>query len=151
MTKIPNAGRTIAGCIAALLLLAIAPAACSANGGIRPSGDTVTSVAGAYGAFCVSDAKGRTFDVCAACFVQEDGYADLYLVKDASDDARLTAESWETESLEIDAVRWFVGERCAGAEVLFKHLPLRAVYEQPGTLQTIGTGGAPARLIWAKP
>lgn len=160
--KVQNSGRAASVCIAVLLAFVIVPSGCLLNGAARASGSTLqkedghsagyceTCVAKAYGAFCVCDANGRTYDVCAACFVRKDGCADLYLLQDAANGIQLAAEGREMKSFVIDTVYWFVSERCANTEVLFKRIPVRAIYEQQGTLQTIGDDSMHARLIWAE-
>jgi len=159
MMKTQNTARTTVVCIAAFFILIMVPISCSVIGTERPAGSILPNghaagnseaCAGAYGAFCICDAKGRTFDVCAACRVREDGCADLYLLQGTAADAWLTAESEKPDSLVIDAVRWFVCEGSANTAAFFERIPVCAVYEQGGTLQTIGADHASARLIWAE-
>lgn len=159
--KNENAGKTTNLYILALLVLIVAPVACSIIGGICPDGPIRSgehgnsangseTYAGAYGAFRICDADGRAFDVCAACRLRKDGSADLYLVQRDAEYDWLTAGGKEPDSLEIADARWFVCDEGGDAGAFLQKIPVRAVYMRTGTLQTVGTGNAPARLIWAE-
>jgi hypothetical protein len=103
----------------------------------------------AYGNFCVYDERGRVFDVHAAFYLDEDGYADLYLLKNSPEHDWLAAEDGKADSLTIRTYRWMVSDERLNPGGWPGMVLVRAVYAQDGTLQTIGKGAISARLIWA--
>ncbi len=156
-----NHEKTAAVCVSALMIVALAACALFENGAGCSSGCTgqighgrapenSDAYAGTYGAFCVCDAKGRSFDLYATCVFREDGCVDLYILKDVRSVTRLIGKTGETEPFMINGVHWFVSEKRLDTRTFFEGIPVGAVYEQNGTLQTIGAADVPSRLIWAK-
>lgn len=153
-----ESGTMLSYCIVALLAAIIVPVSCSVIGLLHPSvADSWRNASGdadgcneSYGAFCICDASGHTYEVRAACHLQDDSCADLYLLQDTPGCAWLMMTDSQPNSLTIEDVRWFVCEEGLSSRTWRRRITVRAVYIQSGTFQTLGTNTASARLIWAE-
>ena len=153
-----ESGTLLSYCIVALLAAIVVPVGCSIIGLLHPAVSDEWKIADndaggygeAYGAFCVCDARGHTYEVCAACYLQEDSCADLYLLQDTPGSKWHTMIDDRPDSLTIEGVRWFVCEEGMNPSVLKQKISVRTIYVQSGTLQTLGINAAFAKRIWAE-
>jgi hypothetical protein len=156
-----GAGKTMDHCIVILLVGILIPVCASVIGILHPADtpamhgykEATKSLGGycaSYGAFYVRDADGKTFEVCAACRLCEDSCAELYIPESTQGAVRFNINSRGPESLTIDGARWFVCNAGTRMQDWLAGVPVRAVYVQSGTLQTLGADASTARLIWTE-